>query len=333
MTKIGFSFSFVTMFVFGIGGNIVASPTAFADISRSSDVKELISQETIKRALARRYGFTYSTPKEDGLWETLKNVVPKEQKHFVIVTPSFNNKDWYKKNLDSICYQSYTNYHIIYIDDASTDGTASLVDEYLKEHNKTDLVTVIRNNSRRGHMYNFYNAIYTCDDDSIVVVVDGDDWLAHKNVLALLNKIYDNPDVWMTYGQFKIYPTNVYGFCRQPSEMIIQNNAFRRCKWIFSHLRTFYAWLFKKIDRRDLSYESGEFITSACDLAIMFPMLEMAGTRSRFVPDILTIYNNANPLHIYTTRKMEQKANTKYVRSLTPYLPLKDKFDGPQKVS
>src|SRR3989304_2120498 len=66
------------------------------------------------------------------LWDELKNVQPKKEKHFVVIVPSYNNKDWYQKNLDSIFMQKYTNYHVVYIDDVSTDGTGDLVEKYVQ---------------------------------------------------------------------------------------------------------------------------------------------------------------------------------------------------------
>ena len=50
---------------------------------------------------------------------------------FVYIVPSYNNKDWYKRNIDSMIYQKNTNWHMIYIDDCSDDGTFDLVKEYL----------------------------------------------------------------------------------------------------------------------------------------------------------------------------------------------------------
>lgn len=47
------------------------------------------------------------------------------EKSFCIVIPTFNNiKDnRHIKNLRSILMQDYKNYHIVIMDDASTDGT------------------------------------------------------------------------------------------------------------------------------------------------------------------------------------------------------------------
>ena len=45
-----------------------------------------------------------------------------------------------------------------------------------------------------------------------------------------------------------------------------------------THLRTFYAWLFKKINLEDLLLD-GEFFKMTGDQAILYPMIEMAGER------------------------------------------------------
>ena len=47
----------------------------------------------------------------------------KEHKPFVVIVPSYNNSEWVERNLRSIFEQKYDNFRVIYIDDASTDGT------------------------------------------------------------------------------------------------------------------------------------------------------------------------------------------------------------------
>jgi len=50
-------------------------------------------------------------------------------KSLVVVIPSFNNARWCRRNLESVLDQAYPLYRVIYIDDASTDGTPDLVDQ------------------------------------------------------------------------------------------------------------------------------------------------------------------------------------------------------------
>lgn len=50
-----------------------------------------------------------------------------DEKPICIVVPTFNNvKDYrYRKNIESILQQQYTNYKVVIIDDASQDNTAT----------------------------------------------------------------------------------------------------------------------------------------------------------------------------------------------------------------
>ncbi len=45
-----------------------------------------------------------------------------DPKQFTIVIPSYNNIEYYERNLESILNQDYADYRVYYIDDASTDG-------------------------------------------------------------------------------------------------------------------------------------------------------------------------------------------------------------------
>ena len=97
------------------------------------------------------------------------------ERHIVIVVASYNNKDWYKHNLDSILAQDYSNYNVIYVDDCSPDGTGKLVAEYIKEKDIEHRIQLICNEERCGALANQYKAIHSCDDMSIVIIcIDND---------------------------------------------------------------------------------------------------------------------------------------------------------------
>jgi hypothetical protein len=254
------------------------------------------------------------------LLRSLENFHPTTNKNFVVIIASYNNKDWYKRNLDSVFMQQYDNYHVIYVDDCSPDGTGNLVEQYIKETHQEDRVTLIKNTRRMGAMANFYNAIHLCDGKSIVVQLDGDDWFAHDRVLDLLNKVYADPNVWLTYGQFERYPSGERGTCKDIPSHIIKHNKFRSYSDLASALRTFYAGLFKLIKKEDLLFE-GEFLLSAHDMAIMIPMFEMAGYRSKFIPDVLYIYNRANCINDDKVNISLQHEMDEFIRAKEKYVP------------
>lgn len=249
----------------------------------------------------------------------------KTQNAFVVVIPSYNNAKYYEKNLDSVFGQTYQNYRIIYVDDASSDNTGELVAAYLRKNGLEDRVTFIQNEENSGALFSMYQAVHSCDDREIIVTLDGDDWLADESVLSYLNEVYSDPHVWLTYGQFRQHPKGHKGFCRAFPKEIIRKNGFRDHAWVSSHLRTFYTKLFKQIKLEDLLYK-GKFYKAACDVAQLFPMLEMAGEHIRFIPRVLYIYNRENPISVSRVKRKQQTLG-KTMRSYRRYSPLKQLFD------
>jgi glycosyltransferase involved in cell wall biosynthesis len=262
------------------------------------------------------YGYHPSSPDCKGT-EFMKKIA--------IIIPSYNNRQWYKRNLSSVLAQDYHNFRVIYVDDCSSDGTGELVDKFIADTNSRNLIHLIRNSARLGALHNLYNAVHICDDDEIVVLLDGDDWLAHNGVTKKINAVYTDPNCWMTYGQYLSWPDKLIGYSREIASEIIDTNDFRENEWCASHLRTFYAWLFKSIKLEDLISPHGTFYCMAWDQAIMFPMLEMSGHRAKFISEVLYIYNAANPINDCKVDRQLQRSLEMAIRTRKRY----DRLDGP----
>lgn len=273
------------------------------------------------------------------------------EKSFVVIIMSYNNKDWYKRNLDSVFSQKYMNYRIIYVDDFSSDETGNLVEDYIKEKKQENKVTLIKNSERVGAAANIYKVVNNyCKSDEIVVQLDGDDWFYGNDVLSYLNNVYKDSNTWLTYGQFSYWLGDdkalVEGWAAQIPDDVIVNGTFRKYLWKTTALRTFYAGLFKKIRREDLLYNielvskfllkdsltggfyknknelpiyKSEFLPVAHDVAIMFPMLEMARERTKFISKVLYIYNIDTPGNDMKKDKEFQEFINRYIRSLKKY--------------
>lgn len=225
--------------------------------------------------------------------EQLQNLVVEHP--IVVVIPSYNNSQWYGANLRSVLCQNYNNFRVIYVDDCSTDNTYELVKEFIKSKNVEHKVTLIHNNVRKGALANIYASIHSCKNHELIVLVDGDDWLYNANALAKVNCVYADPNIWMTYGQWQAYPDNRVGDCKEIPFLVKDNNVYREWDWATSHLRTFYAGLFHLIKIEDLYYHD-DFFPMSADLAVMYPLFEMAAERAQFISKILYIYNDANPI-------------------------------------
>jgi glycosyltransferase involved in cell wall biosynthesis/SAM-dependent methyltransferase len=239
-------------------------------------------------------------------------------KKFVIVIPSYNNEKYCEKNMQSAIDQNYDRYRIIFTDDCSSDETFNKVSAIANASNKSSKITCVKNTDRKGALENLYNMIHSCDDDEIILTLDGDDWFPDAEVLNKLNKIYSENDVWITYGQYKNTASNSMGHCRPYDSHVITNNSFRSATWNASHLRTFYTWLFKRIKKEDLM-QDGKFFVMTWDFAIMFPMLEMSGEHSRYIADILYIYNDNNPINDHKVSRNTQAQLDRHIRGMQRY--------------
>ena len=322
--------------IINLDSNILTKTIKFSSGSSTNELKIRMTEESsgevlISKVLVEEFGpnNSYKIQPENSNIQLKQNFnitsgailepVVSNEKKFVIIIPSYNNARWCVKNINSALNQNYENYRIIFIDDNSNDQTFEKVSQVVSSSPKASKVTLIKNQNRLGALENIYNAVLTCADDEIVLTLDGDDWLAHNGVLTKLQTIYAPEHVWITYGQYKSFPGGIVGVSKPYPQKIIDANAFRQHGWGASHLRTFYAWLFKKIKKEDLLFE-GKFLQMTWDFAMMFPMLEMAGNHSYFISDVLYIYNLENPLN-------DHKVNLALQQKLSHYILTSPKYE------
>ncbi len=275
---------------------------------------------------------------------------PIQEKPFVVIIPSYNNSKWYEQNINTVINQKYKNFRVIYLNDASNDKTGYLVKQYMlklagpnqaffrsisfderfsrgitdaakkfsnRVNSKRSFFTLIDNVSRCGALCNLYRGIYSCKDEEIIVTLDGDDWFSDDEVLKRLNETYSNGNIWLTHGTLVEYPSGQSSWCEPVPPDVIEKNAFREFKCP-SHLRTFYTWLFKKINLEDLLYE-GEFFSMTWDMAIMYPMIEMCGERHEFIFTPNYIYNTSNPINDNKVNADLQNFLDRFIRQSKPY--------------
>ena len=236
---------------------------------------------------------------------------------FTIITPSYNNVDWVETNLASVLNQTYTNYRVIYIDDASTDGTYDKVKSIVGDLPNWK---VIRNEENKGAAYNYNESAKALfpDDDEILVHLDGDDWLYDEYVLENLNKFYNEKDCWMTYGDFVCYDgsgssTKSFPQGTPHDEFIHRHKLYRQDVWKASHLRTYKYFLWKAIDKEDMiSSIDGKYYWHATDLAWAYPCMEMCPKDKIGVVDFITYVYNTTPKNQERTKVREAVDNSKF---------------------
>lgn len=238
---------------------------------------------------------------------------------FSVTINTFNHVDWIERCVRSCVDQDYDNFEVIVLDDISNDGTFEICERLKGEYG--DILKVKQNSEKiYSQVRNILSLTQDSKPNSVVVSVDGDDWLKDNQVLNRLEEVYRGGEVWMTYGRYEEYPNGMAPseYHEYPRE-VVENNRFREYNWVASHLRTYKRELFLKIDQEDFKLPNGEWLDVTGDQAFMLPMLEMSGDKSRFIDNVLYVYNVANPSRDGATKVARQIEVANYVRSKSRY--------------
>lgn len=236
---------------------------------------------------------------------------------FTIAIDTCNHKDWIERCINSCVTQKYDNFEVILVDAVSDDNTFEIAKKCAEEFPN---LKVYQNEVRIPQVANFLWLTELSKPGSIVVSVDGDDWLKNGKVLQKLNEVYNSGDVWMTYGSYEEFPYRDVSFAYHAyPDDVIKNNGFREYRWVASHLRTFKRELLLKVDHSAFKREDGNWLDTAGDQAIMLPMLELAGERSRHISEALYVYNVANVTRDGALNEARQVELANYVRSKPKY--------------
>lgn len=240
---------------------------------------------------------------------------PTRSHQFVFFIYAFNNGAYVEKTLKSISRQIDDHYRLIYIDDGSTDGSHELALDCIQKNHLAERTIFIHHEQKNGQLASLVSALQGCQDQDIIVVMQGEDYLAHEWVLSRLNQYYANNDLWLTYSQYCEYPSYRPGPLSQDHE---PPSDFRQSPFMATHFQTFYAGLFKRINEADLMMQ-GLFIAERPDMAMMLPMMEMARDHFQFIPEIHSV---VHPRMLSSEGHEQEIRCEKYIRSLKPYHPI-----------
>lgn len=238
-----------------------------------------------------------------------------------VVVTAYDSLPWLKWCLDSLACQTYPS-SVCVVDDASPDDDQrSVISQYCERHGWVNVM----NAENRGSLYSREAGIdaLDCSGDDIIVSVDGDDWLSRNDALEIVGRAYDEPGTLLTYGSYMTYPDGERGVCRATPRRVIRKAGYRKHTWIYSHLKTFRFVLWDAIAGKDFLHDDGEYYREATDMAFMYPMLEMANGRFRFIKDVLYVYNKASEIHVDRLRRDKQVETEMKIRNKKPYEPLR----------
>lgn len=222
--------------------------------------------------------------------------------------------------IKSIKSQTYKDFKVYLIDDMSTDNTNESIKSLI---NNDDRFVLITNSEKKFKLKNMDEIIMDeniIEDEDIIVELDGDDWFYGDDVLYFISEKYkNNKNLWLTNGSF-VYSNGQIGFSSEVNYKTIRKDVFT-----FSHLRTWKAHLWRKIDEESFLDENGEYFKSAPDVAYSLPMVEISGKNHyEFIPKIMLVYNAENQYNEHKPNSAgggvsSQQKNAQYIRNKKTY--------------
>lgn len=217
----------------------------------------------------------------------------------------FRNVGWkLTRCIESILAQNRCHdFGIVLVDDASGDSAASQVEMVLEEEGIPYVLVV--NPERRYFTRNLYNAVNLLigNDESVIIELDGDDYLEDTDVLGVLAEAYGLGAI-KTFGRFRCVPEDS-GFADSVASCFTSGpvNDMTR-PWdldacvAWAHLKSYKKQLFMKVP---LVYfwerQGGNWLRMAEDLVVHPKMVELARYRTAYIEDVLYVYDVSGEQH------------------------------------
>jgi len=239
---------------------------------------------------------------------------------FKIVIPCFNAENYIGKCIGSIQSQTIKDFDAVIINDGSTDRTKEIALEAISNDSRFSIINSQINTCPLSSTVSGIKHLAP-DENDIVAMIDGDDMLNITKALEIVKKTYERTDCLITYGNYVTQRGKTINprIGKRHQQRVIDQNLYRKAHFISHHLKTFKHILYSKIDPRDLRDSDGNFWSTCSDLALMFPMLEMAGDRQEAISDPIYRYSYNLPTNVDFTKRDEQLRNDKALRNMEPY--------------
>jgi len=118
-----------------------------------------------------------------------------------VILPSWNRADWLKKSIDSVLEQTFRDFELIVVDDASTDSTQEILTIYSGKFRSITFAKNLGVSAARNA------AVKNCDSEWIAFLDSDDFWHPHKlqkqiaqTVIRAECPIHFTDEIWIRNG-------------------------------------------------------------------------------------------------------------------------------------
>lgn len=278
---------------------------------------------------------------------------------FVVLVAMRDMAPWVGDTIASIREQTHAEFRCFIGDDGSSDGSREIVRSAVAGDPR---FTLVEHETRLYSLGNLHALIRHAAPapSEVIVMVDGDDRLAHRDVLGRVADVYRRTGCWMTYGSFSGDGATRDAVCRPYPDWALKHNLTRRCTWRASHLKTFRHALWRRLPEDALRITPDEvrrarrrallrgrlrawrrwrdiaaddlvnrdgFPRRVDDKTMTMPMIELAGVRSAFIDEVLYLYRYYQKDIGFSAAQDRQKWYSRLIRDIIRHKPRQRPLD------
>ncbi|MBO4587816.1 MAG: glycosyltransferase [Bacteroidales bacterium] len=235
---------------------------------------------------------------------------PKRNEEVVIVSVFRNVRyDRFLRFWTSVISQTDEEFGILLFDDASDNGLPFFIENIIKGYENR--VTYIKSRVKSTRMENVYTCIhkYMSNQQSVILMVDGDDALIGNTVVRQLKDYYRYYDCDVIVGRFH-QTYRIQPHYRYPVDF---QNPREKGGNVWQHLKTFKKYLFDSIPRDYFVHSSNKlwkwgaalWFENVDDFAMMVPIVEMSEKPMQM--DIVNYYYERDYEHRNDKRELKEQ--------------------------
>jgi len=164
---------------------------------------------------------------------------------FSILIAQYNNAKYLREAIDSVRAQSYTNWEVILVDDASTDDSIDLY----KLYENDSKIKIFRNKENKGCGYTKRRCVELAKGE-ICGFLDPDDALEPEALNLMINGHLESEKISLIYSRYTICDENLNRkHISQRTEKIPHNSDYlHSARYIIGHFVSFKKNLYDKTE-------------------------------------------------------------------------------------
>lgn len=248
---------------------------------------------------------------------------------YIIVTCR-NAADVIHLSIKSIQAQTYLAFQCIVYDDDSNDRTPDIINELTGNDQRFKLIRGRKRIWAALARWICLQHIKNADPRSMVLLLDGDDWLCDENVLAYLINRYFNQPVIAGHGNFMNLRGEPCNWAGDYPDSVKRLGNYRNYPWIATHLRWFRLGVRNYLPVATILDQNGDPFKISTDVAFFLPILELSGLHTSFCEKVLYVYNDRNGTEHASERIRKQRLTELIIRKKTRLPPMNPEiiFEG-----